>query len=222
MENLLKIAAKELGITEISGAEDSDRIMQYSEDIGLDWVEADEVPWCSIFMNWIAMETGFERTDSGLARSWLNVGFPVENPQPGDVVIYWRESMESQKGHVGLFLGYSKDQSKIYTLGGNQGDSVSVSAYPTERVLGFRRLTKEEAISLPDVVLENGDSGQAVVQLQDALKLAHFDAGTSDGIFGPITEAAVKQLQTTNADLEVSGVFDESSREYLTELVNTA
>jgi hypothetical protein len=171
-------------------------------------------------MNWIAMEAGFERTDSGLARSWLNSGFSVENPEPGDVVVYWREDPESQKGHVGLFMGYSKNQSRIYTLGGNQDDSVSVSAYPTERLLGFRRLTKDGDITLPDAVLKRGDSGPAVAELQDALKLADFDTGTSDGIFGPVTEAAIKQLQTTNSDLLVSGVFDEFTRVHLTELVN--
>lgn len=221
MDKLIKMATGELGVTEISGSTDNERILQYAEDIGHTWIEDDETPWCSIFMNWVAMKAEFERSGSGSARSWLNVGFEVENPEPGDVVVYWRESPESHKGHVGIFLGFSKDDSRVYTLGGNQNDSVSITAKSADKLLGFRRLELENEISLPDKVLERGDSGQAVVQLQDALKQACFDVGTSDGVFGPKTEATLEQFQSTNSDLAITGVFDEATREYLLELINS-
>lgn len=221
MDKLIKVATDELGISEISGSRDNERILQYSEDIGLTWITDDETPWCSIFMNWIAMKAGFEKSGSAAARSWLNIGFSIENPEPGDVVVYWRESPESHKGHVGIFLGFSNDHSRIYTLGGNQSDSVSISAYSVDQLLDFRRLREAEDIALPDKVLERGDRGQEVVQLQNALKQASFDAGTSDGIFGPKTETALKQFQATSFDLEITGIFDESTREHLLEVLNS-
>lgn len=221
MNDLLKIATGELGVTEISGSVHSERILQYAEDIGLSWINDDETPWCSIFMNWVALKAGVENSESAAARSWLNVGFSVQNPEPGDIVVYWRGSPSSHQGHVGIFLGFSSDQSRIYTLGGNQGDSVSISAYPRKRFLDFRRLTQAGEFNLQDKVLERGDSGQAVVKLQDALKMAGFDVGTSDGIFGPKTEGGVKQLQSTDFDLEITGIFDKTTREYLVDLLNS-
>lgn len=221
MEKLLKIATGELGITEISGRTDNERILQYADETGQTWIDDDETPWCSVFMNWVALKAGSERSNSAAARSWLNVGFSVQNPEPGDIVIYWRGHPDSHQGHVGIFMGFSNDQSRIYTLGGNQNNSVSISAYPAERLLGFRRLRNKDNITLADKILKKGDRGQAVVQLQDALKLANFDVGTSDGIFGPKTESGVKQMQATNFDLEVNGIFDEESREFLLDLLNS-
>ncbi|SHF19075.1 TIGR02594 family protein [Fodinibius roseus] len=220
MNELLKVATNELGVTEISGSVHSERILKYAEDIGLSWINDDETPWCSIFMNWVALKAGVEQSQSAAARSWLNVGFSVQNPEPGDIVVYWRGNPSSHQGHVGIFLGFSSDHERIYTLGGNQGDSVSISAYPRERLLDFRRLTSTDDVVLQDKVLKRGDRGQAVVKLQDALKMGGFDVGTSDGIFGPKTEGGVKKLQSTDFDLEITGVFDRATREYLLELLN--
>ncbi|SMO72005.1 TIGR02594 family protein [Fodinibius sediminis] len=221
MNNLLKIATGELGVTEIGGETHNERILQYAEDIGLSWINDDETPWCSIFMNWVALKAGVKQSESAAARSWLNVGFSVQKPEPGDIAVYWRGNPESHKGHVGIFLGFSSDHDRIYTLGGNQNNSVSISAYPRERLLDFRRLPNQEEISLPDRELKRGDIGQAVVAMQDALKIAGFDIGTSDGIYGPKTEGGVKQLQATNFELEISGQFDAATRKYLMELLNT-
>lgn len=221
MENLLKIASGELGITEVTGRADNERILQYADETGQSWIDDDETPWCSIFMNWVALKAGSERSNSAAARSWLNVGFSVANPEPGDIAVYWRGHPDSHQGHVGIFMGFSSDHSRIYTLGGNQNNSVSISAYPAERLLDFRRLTNKDDIELADKVLKRGDRGPAVAKLQDALKLAGFDVGTSDGIFGPKTEGGVKQLQSTNFDLEVTGIFDLSSRKFLLKLLNS-
>ena len=44
-------------------------------------------------------------------------------------------------------------------------------------------------------LLKKGSSGDAVRQLQDALKALGFNPGGSDGVFGSNTEAAVKKFQ---------------------------
>lgn len=42
-------------------------------------------------------------------------------------------------GHVGFYAGIEGDN--ILTLGGNQSDSVGISSYPVDRMLGIRRLS---------------------------------------------------------------------------------
>jgi len=51
--------------------------------------------------------------------------------QPGPEVL-------DAPGHVGFYAGV--EGSKVMLLGGNQGDSVSVSRYPKTQILGIRRL----------------------------------------------------------------------------------
>ncbi len=220
MHTLIQTASGEIGITESPGADHNDRILQYAQEAGFSWVEDDETPWCSIFMNWVAFKNGLVRSESGAARSWLNVGNAIESPEPGDVVIFWRVEPNSWQGHVGIFMGYSKDSSRIYCLGGNQGDQVSISAYPAHQLLGFRRLHYAAKAKLKSKTLRLGDSGEDVMALQDALKMANFNPGTSDGMFGPKTEAAIKKLQSTLFGLDVDGVFNSKTRKHLLSLLN--
>lgn len=219
MKELIEIAAAEIGVTETPGAAHTERILQYAQETGQTWVRDDETPWCSIFMNWVALKAGAQRSNRANARSWLNVGRPVQQPEPGDVVVFWRGDPNSHDGHVGIFFGYSRDLQRIYVLGGNQHDQVGISAYPTDRVLGFRRLGPAGALSLPERELRRGDRGRDVAALQDALKLAGFEAGTSDGIYGPRTEAAVRALQTTDDPLTITGVFDSATRMHLLDVL---
>jgi len=104
-----------------------------------DWIRDDSTPWCSAFMNSIYASTGYEYSGKMSARSWLDVGTPVKEPQVGDVVVFWRGSKNSWQGHVAMFVSYSADKKYINVLGGNQSDAVSIAAYPVNRLLGFRR-----------------------------------------------------------------------------------
>ena len=70
------------------------------------------------------------------ARSWLDIGMETNNPQPGDVVVLWRESKNSWKGHVGFYINRVDDE--IFILGGNQDNQVKISGYPSSRLLGYR------------------------------------------------------------------------------------
>ena len=218
MEKLIKIAAKELGIKEILGSQDNPRIGKYARDINMPFVNERQTAWCSIFLNWVAHKANFERSGKADARSWLTVGAKIADPEPGDVVIFWRESLSSWKGHVGLFMGFSVDKSRVYVLGGNQDDAVSISARSIDKLLEFRRLRRKD-IRLSTETMKRGDKGPDVVLLQDALKMVGFNCGTSDGDFGPLTERAVKDLQRSLDELQVTGVFDRKSKEHLKELL---
>jgi len=141
MDELFKIAVAELGQKEIEGSGNNPAIVNYAREAGFTWVNDDETPWCSIFINWVAMKAGLVRSNQASARSWLNVGEQVDAaPVPGDIVIFWRGSPGSWQGHVAILFGFSHDGTRVYSLGGNQDNRVSISDYPRNTVLGFRRL----------------------------------------------------------------------------------
>ena len=219
MENLLKIAFNELGTEEIVGGEDNPEVLKYANDVGIGGITSDEIAWCSTFVNWVAWKAGLQYSGKANARSWLNVGQKVTAPEPGDVVVFWRESPQSWKGHVGFFLGNSDDQKRVYCLGGNQGNPVSVSAYRKETVLSFQRLAPVKKLVVPDPTLQNGSRGVAVVALQDTLKLLKIDIGTSDGAFGEKTELGLKELQTRNPDLKIDGIYNAKTRDFIESLL---
>lgn len=138
MNRVLEIALQEFGLKEYAGRKHNPRILEFFAEIGHEWVKDDETAWCSAFMNWVALKAECPRSGKLNARSWLEVGTPVEDPKMGDVVIFWRESEHSWKGHVGIFINRIGDQ--IYTLGGNQRNSVNIQSYKADRLLGYRRI----------------------------------------------------------------------------------
>ena len=136
---LINVALKEFGIKEIVGRNQHNlRIVNYFKEIGHSWVKDDETAWCSAFANYVALKAGKERSGKLNARSWLKVGQRVTQPKIGDVVVFWRESPQSWKGHVAFFIRETKNW--VYVLGGNQNNQVKISAYPKSRLLQYRRL----------------------------------------------------------------------------------
>jgi uncharacterized protein (TIGR02594 family) len=141
MQDLLIEFLKHYGTKEILGSTNNPEIVAMFHEIGYDSVKDDEVSWCSAAMNYFAMKTGYERSGQLDARSWLKMPIMVLKPELGDVVILWRDTPDSWKGHVGLYI--ASDVKDVYILGGNQGNgSINISAYPRDRVLGYRKLKK--------------------------------------------------------------------------------
>jgi peptidoglycan hydrolase-like protein with peptidoglycan-binding domain len=56
--------------------------------------------------------------------------------------------------------------------------------------------------------VQAGSLGPVVAKLQGVLKIGFGYAGAIDGVFGPVTEAVVRQYQT-NSSLPITGVMDE-------------
>lgn len=222
MKSLIQIAAQEIGVTEIEGDNSNPRILAYAKAAGFDsWYHNDDTPWCSVFLNWATAEAGLERSKDGRARSWKDIGQEPAHPEPGDIALFVPVPNATSITHVGIYLGYSQDQQRVYVLGGNQSNQVNVSGFPADTLVGFRRLAPAEGSPLTDAdqILKRGDRGAAVVELQDALKLAGFNVGTSDGDFGPMTEQAVTDLQNSTDELEATGIFDGDTRAYLDRLL---
>jgi len=211
MTNIIKIAAAEIGVLEVKGEEHNPKIVRYAQEAGFTNITDDETPWCSIFINWCCLKAGLQRTNKANARSWLTVGIPTESPVPGDIVVFWRGRRDSWKGHVGIFTGYSKDQRTIYTLGGNQKNSVSIQGYGVDQLLGFRRLSTEGNMELPEPTLKIGSRGDEVEKLQKLLNELEYFCGAVDGIFGNRTALQLKALQKAEGKTE-DGIYGKQTK----------
>ena len=129
------VAAGELGVSEILGARDNPRIRAYHAATTLG-EQPDEVPWCSSFACWVIMRGGGRSTRSAAARSWLGWGAEPWSalPSVGAVAVLSRGRAPS--GHVGFVVHW--DARRLWLLGGNQGDRVSIQAFQKARLLGLR------------------------------------------------------------------------------------
>lgn len=217
MSDILKTAILEIGTKEIKGSSHNEKIIQYAKEAGMDWVNDDETPWCSTFVNWCAKQSGLELSGKANARSWMDVGDNVDSdPIPGDIVIFWRGSKDSWKGHVGIFMGFDKSNKFVFTLGGNQSNSVNISRYKYAQVLGFRRLEKDNVIKLPLALMMAGDKGDSVKDLQNCMINLGYDLGKwgADSDYGNATTNAISLFQSDNA-LSVTGRYDEATENSL-------
>lgn len=220
MSKLLQVAFKELGQTEIPGSEHNPRIIAYAEQSNFPGIRDDETPWCSIFVNFCCDELNYERSGQANARSWLQVGDEPVIPKPGDIVVFWRENIHSWKGHVGFYLGHSQDRKKVFCLGGNQGNAVSIAGFDATKVLGYRRVGVESHLSIPQPVLQKGDKGEAVISLQNILNALGYNCGDADGHFGNKTIKALKLLQANN-QLTIDGVYGNDSKSKIESLLQS-
>jgi uncharacterized protein (TIGR02594 family) len=140
MPSWLDIAQSELRVRDYPGPTYEPRVAEYLATTGYDKND-DETSWCSAFVNWCITKAGLPGTNSAVARSWLNWGHQIAQPEQGCITVLWRESPVSWKGHVGFFSGF--DGGRIRLLGGNQGggvdwDEVCYDLFPQERLLAFR------------------------------------------------------------------------------------
>lgn len=105
--------------------------------LGIDPVELE---WCAAYVDYILEMLGSDGTDSLIARSYLDWGVPVSQPDFFDLVIFKRGT-ESWQGHVGFYMGETIINGRKYyrILGGNQNNRVSIQLFSTRKVLGIRR-----------------------------------------------------------------------------------
>jgi len=141
---VLTIAENEIGVQEWPGKEHNPRILEYHATTTLgDWGRSrDEVPWCSSFVNWCFWRAGIEGTDNALAiswRYWHTQVKPIEDFQPGDVMVLKRKKRKRGGYHVGF--PYGVDARHVALLGGNQDDMVQMSVYSRRKwdIIAVRR-----------------------------------------------------------------------------------
>ena len=137
--NAYLLAKKKLGLKEKRGAVHNQEIVAFAAEVGHEWVEDDETPWCASFVGAMLQRAGLESTRKLNARSYINWGEPVslQSAEHGDIVVFWRGDRHGWQGHVGFFDGKRGDD--IIVLGGNQNNEVNRSPYPVDRLLSIRR-----------------------------------------------------------------------------------
>lgn len=89
-------------------------------------------PWCAIFENAMFEASGVPGTRSPSSQSFrTSPNFvKLERPARGAVAVFWRISKGSGQGHVGFYWG--EDDTRVWTLGGNENDMVQIEALPKD------------------------------------------------------------------------------------------
>jgi uncharacterized protein (TIGR02594 family) len=127
------VAKSLVGVEEVSGKIDNEKIVELFRIVGHVEIKDDETAWCAAFVGSCLELAGYKSTRSLAARSYLKFGEKIPEPREGCIVVFWRESKTSAKGHVGFYAG--RDDRFIRVLGGNQSNGVRVQGYPAERLL---------------------------------------------------------------------------------------
>ncbi len=140
MVNPFDIAAAQIGLNE------HDKVAALTDylETGGQNLDPATTAWCTAFVNGTVELAGMESTGQLNARSYLDWGQEVSEPQRGDIAVFSRGDPNGWEGHVGFFDGYNEDGS-IRVLGGNQGDAVNISNFSASNLLGFRRADGQQA-----------------------------------------------------------------------------
>lgn len=122
-----------IGTAEIPGKQTAPTIARWLRELKSIWSD-DETPWCGTFVAAVLRENGLPLAKHWYrARDWLNWGVTLHKPALGCVVVFERGG----GGHVGFVVGVDV-LGRILTLGGNQGNRVSIAPFDSWRVLGYR------------------------------------------------------------------------------------
>lgn len=128
-------AYKLIGTKEVLGTRNNPVILQWADDLGLEkQYNADEIPWCGLFMAYICLRAGKQIINNPLwARNWATYGSEQKIAMFGDVLVFVR----NVGGHVGLYIG--EDDKCYHVLAGNQGDEVCITRIQKNRCVAIRR-----------------------------------------------------------------------------------
>lgn len=194
---ILEAAGQYVGTAEWPGAKHNPVISGFFAASGNAEVVSDEVPWCAAFVGAVLAQIGLQGTGKLNARSYEKWGLPVSlrDAKPGDIVVFWRESPQSWKGHVAILVRFD-GADRVIVRGGNQDNTVKDESYPVGQIVAIRRGTKTPENGRP--VLRYGDTGPSVMDLQDRLARLRYPVGHRDGKFGSLTREGVLAFQADN------------------------
>lgn len=125
-----------LDVREVPGARNNPRVQMYHAST-TGGVAADEVAWCSSFVNYCVEQAGLIGTNSKWARSWHDGGWGqdvTQRPREGDIAVWRRRGRGVDGGHVGFVV--AEDETSVQVLGGNQSGRVRIQRYPRQGKLG--------------------------------------------------------------------------------------
>lgn len=108
---------------EFLGTLNNPEILDWTDDLDIHY-PGDDVAWCGLFVgHCIGSTLPDEILPTMLLRAlaWEKFGQKM-SPRYGAVMVFWRFSEHSGKGHVGFYTGEDTNEYRI--LGGNQSNSV--------------------------------------------------------------------------------------------------
>lgn len=201
----MEIAWSYMGEREVAAMAANPAILNFFRLAGHPEVKTDEEAWCAAFIRACLVQAGLSAEGSLMARSLLKIGTPITTPRYGAIAVISRGT-DGVSGHVGFVVGWTKDT--ISLLGGNQGDAVSVAAYPISKLLGLRWPVDVTAKQLRGESRTVRAANKASQDISTATGLAVtgggaslFTAGGADTITRATEKvAAVKGLASTAGD----------------------
>lgn len=141
-------------------------LMEYMADGGVNMDPA-TTAWCAGYVNGTLGKAGFKGTGSLAARSFLKWGVEVTGkPEYGDIMVFSRGDDENA-GHVGFFGGYD-ESGNMLILGGNQNDTVSITARNGSKLIGVRRAPSQDGNTM-------ASSGSTADVFQDIMDIEDPD-----------------------------------------------
>ena len=146
---ILVQALKLVGTKEIVGVKNSETIMDWAKELGIEKIYTnDEIAWCGLFMAIVCKKSGlempFSAKDSLWALNWNKFGTAQKTAMLGDILTFKRNG----GGHVGIYVG--EDATCYHVLGGNQSNMVCITRIEKSRCAGIRRTPWK--IAQPDSV----------------------------------------------------------------------
>jgi len=115
-KNLVQIAQAEIGNGELGSNNSGYHVRRYLNG-------KENLSWCAAFVSFCLKESGSDFGYKFSAKEIFNIakkkGYKVNSPLSGDLVVFWRESKSSWKGHIGIIE--KVDENYIYTIEGNVG-----------------------------------------------------------------------------------------------------
>lgn len=132
----LSVARMTEGIAEIPGPTSAPVILRWAQDIGAPAYVNDDIAWCAVWANRLAMACKFPKSGQGYdlvrAKSFATWGVPLDEPSLGCVQVFSRP----EGFHVGLYLGERDNAYRV--LGGNTGNAVAATWIAKERLVAQR------------------------------------------------------------------------------------
>lgn len=131
------------GAGEVGGNNCGPWVKKYLSPAGLDEGNS----WCASFVSWCylqasggskeAMPFPYNPSARGLLqafkdRGWAQAPQSGYQPQPGDIVVWWRVQMTGWQGHVGLV--HQVQDGMLYTIEGNRSPQVQGFSYVQSRM----------------------------------------------------------------------------------------
>lgn len=133
----LTLAMTDLGIKEIVGPKHNPKVVAMFKAAGFSGVTNDETAWCAAFVGAKLRLAGYPSANSLWALDYLKFGVKLKGPAIGAVAVKKRKNSKGVTigGHVFFVVGW--DETKVWGLGGNQNNSVSVATFKTKEIEGY-------------------------------------------------------------------------------------